>query len=308
MLERKIVGMAPAPRLGIIRVIVCLAALLSVALENLPSFGDVSLAWYHPAGLLKWVPQTWSASLLGMPGPLLLFQVVLIVFLALAASGAAATFTLSVSAILYFFYAGILRSYGTLFNNGFVILYLLGLMVFLRAGAGFSLDEQWKREKGRKPDLQPDSGTAWSIFLLRSVVALSYWQAAYAKLHFTGIGWLEAGNLKRFLVQESLGLSQFDGSLLSHAILLPDVFWGVFSFLVLAVEFLFPLALVSWSFRKVYPWLAAVIQVILLVLCPSLFLESATSLVLLLVFYDWDRILLKHLLPSQDRRGKRLPA
>lgn len=305
MLERKVVGMAPALRLGMVRAVICAAAIVNVSLEKLASFAEVSTAWYLPAGLLKWLPASSMHSFLSSPGHLLLFQLMLLFFLVLAMVGAFTSFSLAMSSILYFLFAGILRSYGTFSNQGFVLLYLLTLMIFLPSGNGFSLDEQWRRKKGAQPDMQPDAAMGWSIFLLRTVIVFSYWQAACAKLYFTGLAWLEPGHLKKFLVQENLGVMQFEGSLLLKALHLPDTAWSFLAAFALFMELLFPLALLSWGIRRVYPLIAAAVHIVFMLLCPSLFLEGLTALCLLLAFYDWDRIFLKGLLPEQDRRGNR---
>lgn len=304
MLERKVVGMAPAVRLGILRALICAAALVSVVSEKWVSFSEISTAWYHPVGFLRWLPQGPVQTLLSSGPALLGFQGLLILFLLLSMAGVRTSFSLLLASALYFFYAGILRSYGTFFNQGFVVLYLLFLMVFLPSGAGFSLDDKWKRQKGMGPNMQPDEAMGGSVFLLRAVVAFSYWQAACAKLHDTGVSWLEPWNLKRFLIQENLNLMHFDSGFLVRAMHLPDAFWGGLAATVLLSELFFPLVLFWWEIRKFYPWLVAAVQGVLWLLCPALSLEVLTAWILLLIFYDWDRVFLKHHLPPEDRRGK----
>lgn len=304
MIERKVIGMAPAVRLGMLRAVICSAAIFSVAMERLSAFAEVSAVWYQPAGFLKWLPHAWMHTLLSSGGMLLGFQLLLILFLLMAAAGILTGFSLAVSMVLYFIYAGILRSYGTYFNSGFVLLYLLFFMIFLAPGSAFSIDAGIRRKRGEKPDLQPHQSIGWSVFLLRAVVALSFWQAACAKLHFTGLPWIDWWNVKRFFVADNLTFGSFDSGFISHAVQLPETFWSGLAGAYLGLELFFPLVLVSWDVRRYYPLAAAALQILLIVLCPALVLDAGTALILLLVFFDWDRVLLKHLLPPQDRRSR----
>jgi len=301
MLERKTVGLAPASRFGIIRALVCAAALASVFFEYLPSFSEVSTHWFSSVGALKLFPQNAWNAFLSSPSMLLSFQISLTLFLLLAMIGLFTNFTVAISAGLYFIYVGILRSYGTFFNQGFIVFYLLALMVFLPAGAGFSLDAK-RKYFSKTGNMAPDAAMAWAVFLLRAVIAFSYWQAAWAKLDYAGIYWLEPENLKRILVQDNLALLYFNVGFVKQAMHLPNSVWSVLAGTILFLEFFFPLVLFRWELRRFYPILIAVMQIIMLFLCPALSLETAVSLVLLLTFYDWDRVLLRHKLPAQDRR------
>ncbi len=308
MLERKIIGMAPSVRLGMIRFVICAAALVSVCMERLAAFSEVSSAWMRPAGFLKWIPAHTLSAFTESALYLFLFQAVLIIVLVLAAAGLFTRVSLIISALLYLLYAGLLRSYGTYFSQGIVTFYLLFFLSFLPCGEDFSLDRRWKQSRGLQPDLQPRLSAGWAIFLLRAVIALTYFQSGWAKLHYAGTAWLEPGNLKRILMSENLSLMTYSGGIFEKCLHWPEPAWNLLGSMVFFMELLFPVVLISWGIRKIYPVFAGAIFLALALLCPPLILDGVTSLCLLLVFYDWDRIFLRHLLPAQDRRRQIPPA
>lgn len=303
MFERKIIGMAPAARLGIMRVIISSTALLAVVSVPLSNFGQVSFAWLNPVGFLQWVPSSVYALFFNSASPFWLVQCLLFLFLFLSAAGIVTRVSVFCAAVLFIFYAGILRSYGTLFNAGFILIYLLFCLSLLPCGAGFSFDSG-RKKTGKKPDLQPDAAFGWGVFLLRAVLALSSLFAAYAKIRHAGLSWFEHTHLKNYLIQEVLQSGRFSGSVMEMAFHLPKIFWQALTGVVFLSEFLFLFALFSWHFRSAFVFFFIAVQVILAVLCPPLALDALCMSALVLLFFDWDRILLTSHLPLQDRRRR----
>lgn len=304
MFERKLVGMAPAARLGIMRVIISLSALLAVISVPLAGFTKVSIDWLKPVGVLQWVPSPVFMKLFNSPELFLALQVLLVVFLLLTMAGIFSRISVFAAAVLFTFYAGMLRSYGTLFNTGFILVYLLFILSLLPCGAGFSCDAKRKSPSGSQPDLQPDVHFAWGTFLLRAVVALSCLFAAYAKIYHSGFSWFQHSNLKNYLLQEVLQSGNFEGSVMAAAFHLPKVFWLILTTAVFICELLFPMVLLSWHFRNSFAFFFIGVQAVLAVLCPPLALDAICISLLALLCFDWDRILLTSKLPTQDRRRR----
>lgn len=303
MLERRIVGMAPAVRLGIIRALVVLAALIYACMENFSSFAEVSTVWFWPKGLMKLVPPGLLEAILTSSFNLVLLKAALISFLLLAGLGIFTRLTLFISTALFFVAGGILYAYGTFFFHGIIVLYLLFFLSLLPSGESFSIDEKVRRGKGKSlGDIRPEESMAWSVFLLRAVVAFSYFQAGFMKLKSMGLLWLQPWNLKKYLIQDSLGMMHFNRHFLEQAMHYPDIFWLAGAALMLGLQLFFPVVLISWEIRRFYPLLAAFFSAFSYMLCPVSIPDTLALLVLLLIFYDWDRVFLRGLLPAQDRR------
>lgn len=304
MLERKIVGMAPAVRLGLMRVIISISALAAVLTVPIVSFSKVSPAWFKPVGILQWIPAHLFSKLLSSPEMLLSYQCLLIMVLLLSIFGVFSRVSVFIAAVLFTLYTGILRSYGTLFNAGFILVYLLFFLSLLPCGNGFSIDMKRKSSVGAEPDLQPDIHFGWGVFLLRAVLALSCLFAAYAKVYHSGISWFEHSNLKNYLLQEVLQSGNFEGSVMASAFHMPKIFWLCLSAALFLCELLFPLILVSWHFRSSFAFFYITVQAVLAILCPPLALDVLCMSLLALICFDWDRILLTAKLPLQDRRRR----
>ncbi len=304
MLERKMIGMAPAARLGLMRFIISMSALAAVILVPFTGFSEVSASWLKPVGILQWIPAGFYAQIFSSPQILLGYQVSLTLFLLMSMAGIMSRFSVFTAAVLFTFYAGILRSYGTLFNSGFILVYLLFFLSLLPCGAGFSIDANRKLPRGAEPDLQPDLHFAWGIVLLRSVLAFSCLLAAYAKVYHCGITWFEHSNLKNYLLQEVLQSGNFNASVMASAFHLPKGFWLSLTGIVFLSELLFPIVLLSWHFRNIFAFFFIGVQIVLTVLCPPLALDALCMSLLTLLCFDWDRILLTSKLPQQDRRRR----
>ncbi len=305
MIERKIIGMAPASRLGVVRMIVACAAILYVSMESLESFAEVSTVWFTPRGFLKLIPRELMESLLSSASNLAGLKILLTVSLLFSLLGFLTRPALMVSTVLFFLYQGVLYSYGTYAFHGMILLYLLFFLAYVPSGAGFSVDERLKQKGKRVPaDTRPDEVMGWSVFLMRAVIAFSYFLSGWVKLTALGLMWLKPWSLKKFMIQDCLTLTHFNNSIIKHALNAPDAAWVGVTALMIGSALLFPVALISWEIRRIYPYFAALAAVVMYRLCPVSLPDLAAFLVLLLVFYDWDRVFLKGLLPVQDRRRR----
>ncbi len=284
MLERKIIGMPPADRLGILRFLVVLAALLEVLSLPFASLAELPADWYHPKGLILLLPQFCLKALLASAPALILFKAVLIAFLILAMIGIWTNFSLLMSALLYFILVGCVHAYASFFNLNVIPLYLLFLMVWLPTGDGFSIDSKIKKI----PVYSHSSLTiGWSIFLLRAVLAFCYFQWGYAKLRNMGFEWLEPWNLRHFFIQNNLNPMPLDLNWGLNLVHLPNSFWSTLAAFVFFSELFFPVILFSWNLRQVVPLLVGGLHALVLFL-QNLFFPGLV--ILLLIFYDWDRV------------------
>lgn len=303
MLERKLVGMAPAARLSLMRIILCAAALCVVIAVPLSEFSTVSPLWFKPVGILQWIPAHLYQALLASSERLLGFQSILIVFLLLGAAGIMTRFSIFIAAVLFTFFTGFLRSYGSLFNGGFILIYLLFALSLLPCGDALSFDAR-RRKNAPGEDLQPDLHYAWGAFLLRAILAFCCLMAAYAKIYHAGLSWLEPSNLKNFLLQDLLNYNSLSGTVFGNVFYMPKLIWFFLSAAVFLSEALFALILLSWHFRSSFAFFVIAVQAALVLLCPPLVLDALCMSFLTLICFDWDRILLTRRLPLQDRRRR----
>lgn len=288
MFERKIVGMAPPIRLGILRVIIVATALMNVLWEDYPSFAEAPFSWYRPEGFMMFIPWSWMQNLMTSAFHLTVFKWTLVTFLTLALVGYMTRLSLFFALVLYFIFLGSVRAYAWFFHFGLASFYLMFFLLMLPCADGFSLDHRLrKNERTHHLDERPSEVIGWSVFLLRAVLALCYFQAGYAKVHNTGLAWVEPWNLKHFVVGDSLTVMHFDfdwGLFLMHW---PDGIWQVLAIGALFSELLYPAVLFSWHLRMVYPLIGIFLHGSILLLhnifFPDLILLQA-------IFYDWERI------------------
>jgi hypothetical protein len=302
VLERKLIGMAPASRLGILRILIVFSALMYVVWEHFISFSEVPFAWYRPEGFMMFIPRGSMEALLTSKLALMAFKGGLLFFLTAALVGWKTRFSLFAATLLYFIFIGTVRAYAWFFHTGLLPFYLMFFLIWLPCGEDMSLDALSKPKTARDP--RPSENIAWGVFLLRAVVAFSYFQAGFAKLRNTGLTWMEPWNLKRYVVEDSLTAMHFEFDFGLKMMHLPDTFWGLFAVVALFSELLYPCVLFSWRLRMIYP-IAGVFLHSVILLMHNIFFPDL--ILLQMVFYDWDRILLPRALPPQDRRKAGLP-
>lgn len=301
--QQKIIGECSPIRLGAIRVIAVFTALLFVCWENLPSFSVMPRDWYHPLGYMMFMPQSLMYSLLSSFWLLASFKLLLVLFLSLAMVGYQTRFTMPCATFLYLIYISIPRAFSWFFHTGLIPLYLMFFLIFLPSEDGLSFDAKRRIKKGDLSFEHPNAMYAWGVFLLRLVVALCYFQAGYAKLHNSGLSWIEPWNLEHHVVTSTLTLMHFDfrvGLWMMQAF--PDWAWSLFAAAAICSELFYPLVLFSWQLRQIYPLVGMALHMSILFIQNIFFPDL---IILQLVFYDWDRILNLLSYSSHDRRSSK---
>ena len=296
-IEKKLIGMPSPARLGIIRVIVVTAVLAYVLWEDFPSFAEAELSWFRPVGFIMFVPETLLKPLLQSSALLLSYKLALVVSLLLALVGLRTRVFLVLSAGLFFFYMGIVRSYAWFFHTGLIPFFLMLAMAFLPSGEAVSIDQKRRRKESQIGAHSLTIG--WSVFLLRAIVAFSYFQAGFAKLRNSGFAWLEPWNLKRHVVRDTLDTMQFQFQFGLDLMHWPETFWFASACVAVFSELFYPIVLFSWRLRFIYPIIGIVLHLGILFLHNIFFPDL---ILIQLIFYDWDRIFGIGQDPSFNRR------
>ena len=301
--EQKNVGMSPALRLGVIRVIVCFVALFLVVRENFVSLSEAPLGWYRPEGFLLYISGDWLDVLFQSPRWLAAYKIILIVSLFCALIGFKTKIALFISVVLYSFFLGSIYAFTHYVHEGLLPIYLMFFLIWIPSGEGFSFDQRMRQEYARlRLDDRPTSTVGWAIFLLRSVLAFSFFQAAITQLYESGFSKMAILNMKRFVIQDNLGLAAPDIKIGLSVIHWPDAAWLIFASLFLLSYMMYPLVLIFRQLRMIYPAVAMVLHTFFFLLHGVFYFDA---IFLQLIFYDWDRILGLQQLPEQDRRKSR---
>lgn len=290
--------MAPSARLGAIRVIVVLCALMNVVFQNFDLFAQAAGPWYQAPGFFHWIPYQIGELLFNSVTALIVLKAALIFFLISALLGFCTGFSLFVSTALYCLYLGTLRENTWSLDNGMLPLYLMFVMVWIPSGEGVSIDQGWRKEYAHlKLDDRPSLSMGWSIFLVRAVIAFSYFQSGVLKLHNTGFSWIRPWQLANSMIRDSMTFSHLQQ--IPHLTGAPETLWVLLACAYLGLELFFPLLLFVRNLRPGY--LLAAILVRGIVLAPqNIFFDDL--ILLLFVFFDWDRILPLVPVSSYDRR------
>ena len=102
-----------------------------------------------------------------------------------------------------------------------------------------------------------------------------------------GFEWLEPWNLRHFFIQNNLNPMPLDLNWGLNLVHLPNSFWSTLAAFVFFSELFFPVILFSWNLRQVVPLLVGGLHALVLFL-QNLFFPGLV--ILLLIFYDWDRV------------------
>ena len=301
MFERKVVGMGSGARLGAVRILVVLAAVSVVLSENITAFADLPYSWYHSHGLLKVIPALWIQPLVESPLYLLILKAALLVFLTAALIGAAVRFSLAGASVLFFVYLGILNGFADLPDMHLVTLYLLFFLTWLPCGDALSVDAALRKKDSFRVEQRFSPETGWAVFFLRMILAVSFFQTGFAKLHNSGWAWTEAWNLKRLILENRFAHLDFNSAWLDYFLSWPDEVWRLLASVMLLMELFFPAVLFSWRLRRVYPFVYLVIYLLSAFLSGRIMIHAV---LLLLIFLDFDRMLqLTPTLPQDRRQG-----
>ena len=292
--------MAPSDRLGTIRVVVVLCALANVVFHNFNLLAQAAGSWYQPEGVMTWFPGTATEFLFSSGTALLVLKALLILFLISALVGFRTYFSLLVSTILYTLYLGTLRANSWSLSNGILPLYLLFILIWVPCGEAFSVDQLYRREYAHlKLDDRPSVAMGWSVFLVRAVIAFSFFLSGISKFQNTGPGWIHAWRFRQFVLEDSLTFSHLGW--VPHLLAAPRIFWLLLAAAYLGFELFFPLILLVRDLRVIYLFAGVILRSFVL-LPQNIFFHDL--ILLQFVFYDWDRILPLRQALEQDRRKK----
>lgn len=269
-----------AAALGMVRAGVSAVFLISVLNTSFSNLGHLPVTIFRPLGLMQLLSWRFYDRLL-TPQGMTALKWVLVVSLTMSTIGYLTPVTTKTSALLMVFYQGILRSFGHFNHDEMLGVYYLIILAFSPCGDGFSVDSLPgpKANKG-------EFAYGYPIFLMRLLMAWTYFSAALIKLRVAGLTYFDADNLPALAISHSL--DNLHDTRFRFAFWLPTVReYSPFAVgLVLIWELLFPLA-VFW--KRARWWLLGIGVVFHL---STLFLMNIFfpyQLAMYLVFVDWSR-------------------
>ena len=226
----------PLLDLAVARVVVVATALHL----NLGGFRFASVA-YVPAAL--WTPIPLVATL-GLAQPQLETLVRLArashVALYAALFGVISRPALGVAFVLQLWQEAYLNCFGKVTHATIPLLWAMAFLACAPCGQALSVDAVWRRWRAR----EPLTGRRWPLELLFVELAAFYFQAGYAKLSTSGLGWADGYTLQYYLIDKGVPAGMWLATSLPLC--------RVFSVLVLVFELTFPVAFVVRRLRPAY--------------------------------------------------------
>lgn len=227
-----------AEALGMVRAGAFGFVLCEILLTSFNDLGRLPVTVLRPTGVMRLLPWGFYERLL-TPASMSAFKWLFVAALLAATAGALTPVSTKVSALLFLFYQGLLRSFSHFNHDEMPAAYILFVLAFTPCGEAFSVDalRGWRRAL---------PGGSWvygyPILLARLVLAWSYFTSALIKLRVAGLGYLSADNLPALAVSNSLDNmhdTQFRAGLWLPAY---REYTPPFVALVVLWELLFPLA------------------------------------------------------------------
>ena len=288
---QKFVGAATPGSLGALRMLTCVILLVTTAIEDVPSIALLPPETRAPQGLMQIVyalPLGFDRLVASERG-LWVLQRLTEVVLFVGALGWRTRIVIPLAAVCHFLVGGILRDYSFDWHQGWVPLYLLGILSFTPCGDGWSLDRVRRVATGR-PVVDADRATAvygWSRYMCWIAIACPYVESGLAKLRDAGSAWWTAGNMRSILYTDSLIPREFDWRLSLHLTSAPDILFSFIGLASVAVEVSYGLVLFSRRARRVLPIFATMMHLGIFALQRILFVDL---ILLQLAFFDFRRI------------------
>jgi predicted DCC family thiol-disulfide oxidoreductase YuxK len=202
--------------------------------------------------------------------------------LAMSTVGYLTAWSTKTSALLVLFYEGLLRSFGHFNHDEMLGVYCLIVLAFSPCGDSFSVDAL-AVEKSNKGEL----AYGYPIFLMRLLVAWTYFSSALIKLRVAGFSYFNKDNLPTLAIMHSL--DNLHDTHFRFAFSLPAIrdYLPIIVGLVLLWELLFPLAV----FVKRLRWWLLGIGILFHV--STLFFMNIFfpyELAMYMVFLDWPKV------------------
>jgi len=184
---------------------------------------------------------------LGPPdtGPVWLVQVVWKLALALAALGCWTWLSTAVAFFAGFYLLALPNNFGKIHHFDAILVVVLGILAVSRCGDAFSIDALRRRSPAA-----PSGEYCWPIKAVWLALSVVYLTAGTAKLWTSGLGWITSDNMRLLLIMGAYHTANAD----------PLPGWGtfvanvpgmarLFAAATVAIEVLYPLAMVSTGLR-----------------------------------------------------------
>jgi hypothetical protein len=249
------------------------ATLLRAALYAFVAFDVLLLSAYGNArhGVLP--PELYRPLFVGRvlpfptPTPVLVSSVKVLLLVCIAAALLTRWHRLAGVGVFAFYFQWLLVyfSYGKVGHDRFAILVALAVLPVA--------------PRSRWDDDTPDELAGWAIRCIQVAVVLTYFGAAYAKLRFGGIEWVNGATLARAVVRRGTELT---APLLDR----PDLLRAA-QYSIVAFEVASPLMLVRGYIGRIYVTLAALFQ---LMVYATIRLTFLPHVVCLLAFVPLERV------------------
>jgi hypothetical protein len=184
-----------------------------------------------PAAVLQAVDLLWSAALV------------------LACVGLATRAATGASLLLGAYVLGLPQCFGKIDHWSGLLVLVMAVLACARCGAACSIDALLARHRARRagrtlPYVAWSGEYRWPLQLVRVTMALVFLAAGIAKLRFSGLAWLDPGNMAIILVQPHYAL---DRQLPALGLVVAGMPWlaGTLAALTLLAELASPLALLG---------------------------------------------------------------
>jgi hypothetical protein len=234
--------------LGLARLLFLGALCLFYLPLDMSAWGAVDDAFWMPITLFRIVPvpRVDTATL----------EVLQLVFKLALCCGAIGLFTRSscvVAAAIGLYLIGLPHNFGKTHHNDSVIVITLAILALSRSGDTWSVDAWWRRRRGQ-PAPVAAGHYRWPIRTVWLLLSMVFFSAGAFKLRNGGLEWIFSDNLAVMLRQNAYQVADAD----------PLTTWGLWlaqhpalcvaaAFLTVLFEFAYPLALIDWRARIVFP-------------------------------------------------------
>ena len=239
--------------LAVCRILFFGLCLYFFAQRNYSGFADVPTSFIDRV----WIFQKLHLPVFGNP-TLGVMEVVWKLSLAAACVGLLTRASTVVAALGTFYFAGLPFNFGKTDHNMAAVIFLAGILAISRSGDALSLDRLlllwWRRGRSGPPvpPVAPSGEYRWPIRLAWCLMSVILFAAGATKLLVSGTSWVFSDNFAILLAQRHYGGT------------LPMVDWGLaiaatpwlarlFAAQAIAVELLFPLALIDRRARFIFP-------------------------------------------------------
>jgi len=255
--------------------------LISVFSTSFSHLGELSPTLLRPNGIMQLLSWRFYDALL-TPRNMSWLKWAMLLSLAMSTVGYLTAWSTKTSALLVLFYEGLLRSFGHFNHDEMLGVYCLIVLAFSPCGDSFSVDAL-AVEKSNKGEL----AYGYPIFLMRLLVAWTYFSSALIKLRVAGFSYFNKDNLPTLAIMHSL--DNLHDTHFRFAFSLPAIrdYLPIIVGLVLLWELLFPLAV----FVKRLRWWLLGIGILFHV--STLFFMNIFfpyELAMYMVFLDWPKV------------------